>query len=44
MARKLDFDLLKQRKIIFDGVEYPVREKTVRDELGAVRKFRERYA
>ena len=44
MGRKLDFDLLKQRKIIFDGVEYPVREKTVRDELGAVRKFRERYA
>ena len=44
MARKLDFDLLRQRKIIFDGAEYAVREKTVRDELGAVRKFRERYA
>ena len=44
MGRKLDFDLLKQRKIIFGGVEYPVREKTVRDELGAVRNFRERYA
>jgi hypothetical protein len=42
--RKLDFDLLKQRKIIFKGREYPVKQKMVHDEIGVVRGFRERYA
>lgn len=42
--RKLDFDLLQQRKVLFQGREYPIREKTVRDEMGEVRKFREGFA
>ena len=42
--RKLDFDLLRQRKVLFQGREYPIREKTVRDEIGAVRKFKDNFA